>query len=332
MNRLTQASLRRPALPPLIPTPARASRPSGPSIARSFAERAGQWRRRKLVVTETHFSKQWSEVRKKLAANPNYSLTKQDAWVAGAFKETLQPDRFFGRLCDLHEHSVEKQREVIDSLDLMNQQVISCRIEETDEPFVEPPTTALTLRDGRVVGYRGATGDDFGPITSFMKDLGDEAYRFRFPHGTRGGERRVDTVAQHLMIPPEPGAVQIAKDGDRVVALGDVHEFSRRDAVKTFGTAIDRVRDVKTCEISVAVADDYQGSGLGKALFDATMDAAARLGYQQVVAIVHQDNHRMLEGLRKAGFGEGVPSARPGSANLAFVVDLDAWRSRRTTN
>jgi acetyltransferase len=55
-------------------------------------------------------------------------------------------------------------------------------------------------------------------------------------------------------------------------------------------------------EVSIAVADEYQGVGLGRALMEGLMAAASGRGVTSFIAQVRSDNHRMLRLLRRLGF------------------------------
>ena len=55
-------------------------------------------------------------------------------------------------------------------------------------------------------------------------------------------------------------------------------------------------------EMAIAVADEWQGSGLGPALLDTALRAAAERGVTKVVAEVRYDNQRMSRILRRYGF------------------------------
>jgi ribosomal protein S18 acetylase RimI-like enzyme len=57
-----------------------------------------------------------------------------------------------------------------------------------------------------------------------------------------------------------------------------------------------------TAEVAIAVADDFQGHGLGRLLLKAVLGIAADRGFKEVVADVRYDNDRMLGLLRKLGF------------------------------
>ena len=57
-----------------------------------------------------------------------------------------------------------------------------------------------------------------------------------------------------------------------------------------------------SAEVAIAVADDFQGVGLGRAVLELTLAIAAHRGVTAVLAEVREDNTRMLFLLRNLGF------------------------------
>jgi ribosomal protein S18 acetylase RimI-like enzyme len=58
----------------------------------------------------------------------------------------------------------------------------------------------------------------------------------------------------------------------------------------------------------LAVAPEFRGRGIGKALLDAVSDDARRLGYCKVTLEVRADNAKALELYRRAGFCTSEPA------------------------
>ena len=77
----------------------------------------------------------------------------------------------------------------------------------------------------------------------------------------------------------------------------------------------------RTAELAVAVADDYQGRGLGRALVTAAAHSAHRAGISTFVCSLHPDNLVALRALRAAG-------ARF-TANPDLELALPVHRARR---
>ncbi len=68
------------------------------------------------------------------------------------------------------------------------------------------------------------------------------------------------------------------------------------------GHAVYLVTATGRAELGLAIADAYQGRGLGILLFGRLAEAAAHAGIQVFEALVKADNHRMLDLLRDSGF------------------------------
>jgi acetyltransferase len=63
-----------------------------------------------------------------------------------------------------------------------------------------------------------------------------------------------------------------------------------------------------SAEVSIAVADDFQGFGLGRNLIERMLAVAADLGVEAVMADVRQDNARMVLLLTDLGFARTATS------------------------
>ena len=90
----------------------------------------------------------------------------------------------------------------------------------------------------------------------------------------------------------------VCECGGRVVGYAYASEFRERAAFKW------------SCELSVYVADDHQGHGIGKALYKALLDLLKRLGYRTAIACVTYPNevsdkfHRSLGFVHTGVFGD----------------------------
>src|SRR5438105_8872631 len=73
-------------------------------------------------------------------------------------------------------------------------------------------------------------------------------------------------------------------------------------ATEVVGHAVYIVTGGRRAEMGLAVADSFQGRGLGLLLFAQLADAAAGAGIEVFEAVVRADNTRMLELLRESGF------------------------------
>ena len=79
----------------------------------------------------------------------------------------------------------------------------------------------------------------------------------------------------------------------------------------------DRLAD-GAAEVAFVVRDDWQGQGVGRALFDAVAERARAVGITRLVAETQIDNQRMLSVFRHAGLPE-----RERFAHGVKAVELD---------
>jgi acetate---CoA ligase (ADP-forming) len=78
---------------------------------------------------------------------------------------------------------------------------------------------------------------------------------------------------------------RLAERGERIIAAG------------TYAS-----RDETTAEIAIAVADEFQGKGIGTLLLERLAVLAARNGFQRFWAVMQAQNQAMLEVFRRSGF------------------------------
>jgi acetate---CoA ligase (ADP-forming) len=167
------------------------------------------------------------------------------------------------------------------------------------------------LRDGTTVRIRPAVADDRARIEDYLLSLSDESRRLRF------GSTTIDVSAV-------AGRAAVLDPGEHVTLIalqgGD-------DGVVVGGTQYFRVGGGRA-EMSVSVADGYQGRGLGSILVGRLAEMAAADGIEVFVASVLPENHRMVDVFREGGFAP-VIHAVPGSVELEFPTTLtdDAERT-----
>jgi acetate---CoA ligase (ADP-forming) len=162
----------------------------------------------------------------------------------------------------------------------------------------------IVLRDGSTLHVRPVRSDDVPALRAFFRGLSEESRWFRFFGG--GGE--------HFL-----------SDAARRSAAIDNGTFS---LVATAGPAADIVGQalyVPTradhAEIALAVADAYQGRGLGTIFLAHLAEAAAANAVRVFDAEVLASNHRMLELVRESGFPVEV-HPEPGQVRLTFPTSL----------
>ncbi|HSC73061.1 MAG TPA: GNAT family N-acetyltransferase [Gaiellaceae bacterium] len=141
----------------------------------------------------------------------------------------------------------------------------------------------VVLRDGSTMRLRVPTRADGDALLSFFEQLSEQSLYLRFH-----GHPRVDAHLVEPVLDPdwaERGAL-VGEHGERVVAVANYV----------------RLRDVRTAEVAFAVADDFQGRGVGTRLLEQLATAATGAGIEEFVAEVMPDNRAMLRVFTDAGF------------------------------
>ena len=145
----------------------------------------------------------------------------------------------------------------------------------------------VILRDGSTLRLRAPVRGDSDALVRFFAELSDQSLYLRFH-----GHPSVDARLVQLELEPDweqhgalLGAVA-TDDGERVVALASYA----------------RLRDRDSAEVAFAVADGYQGRGIGTRLLEQLAARAARQGITRFIAEVIADNRAMLRVFSEAGF------------------------------
>lgn len=149
------------------------------------------------------------------------------------------------------------------------------------------PHERLKLRDGRVVDVRPLERPDRPLLEAAIRRLSHESRYLRF--GT-------------------PNPHMTARELDRLVDI-DHHAQEALLAIDPLtgrGVAVARYIQLpgqpRVVELAAAVADDWQGVGLGSALLAALMQRAHDEGHSTLRASVLAANSRSIAMLRRAGF------------------------------
>ena len=103
-------------------------------------------------------------------------------------------------------------------------------------------------------------------------------------------ERSVDDRVEWLAGHDDEHPVLVAQTGERVTGWGSVTRWGTRPAWW------------HTVELSVYVAADAVGSGVGPQLLDAIVEEARRAGHHALVAQIVTENERSLRMAARAGF------------------------------
>jgi len=167
--------------------------------------------------------------------------------------------------------------------------------------------TDVILRDGSTLRLRPPVAEDADSLVEFFTALSENSLYQRFHGFPSLGPKLVEPVLDPDW--EERGALLGSLDG-RVVVLANWV----------------RLRDPRAAEVAFAVADDYQGKGLGTRLLEQLATRASAAGVEEFVAEVLHENTAMLGVFRDAGFtvtraGEG------GELEIRFpIAPTDAYR------
>ena len=151
----------------------------------------------------------------------------------------------------------------------------------------ESRTADVTLRDGRALRLRPPTRSDRDALTTFLVALSSESMSLRF----------------HATLRPRAGLIKpyLAPDwNDRGALIGVLGACGSEQVVAL--ASYDRLRDPAAAEVAFAVADEFQGIGVGSLLLEQTAERAAEAGIERLVFEILPYNSRMLAVVAAAGF------------------------------
>jgi ribosomal protein S18 acetylase RimI-like enzyme len=177
---------------------------------------------------------------------------------------------------------------------------------------------------GSAIRARLPAGVRAGPALGAVRQVSarSRALRLRFSLATRGGRR----VTVRAIRPSDGDRLRrfdagLSEKARRLRYLGYMPPMSGDGAARLASPDLDQRfafvalagrRLVGDCrlvpaegggeEIAIAVADDFQGAGVGRALLEVALRTAAERGFDEVVAEVNYENERMSRMLRRMGF------------------------------
>jgi acetate---CoA ligase (ADP-forming) len=154
-------------------------------------------------------------------------------------------------------------------------------VSATAPPAVD--ATDVILRDGFTLRLRPPVAEDSDALVGFFSDLSQESLYLRFHGFPALGPKVVESVLDPDW--RERGALLGSLNG-RIVALANWI----------------RLRDPRSAEVAFAVADEFQGHGIGTRLLEQLAQRAAQQGIAEFVAEVMHENSAMLGVFRDAGF------------------------------
>jgi acetyl coenzyme A synthetase (ADP forming)-like protein len=174
------------------------------------------------------------------------------------------------------------------------------------------PPADVVLRDGSTVRIRPVRAADEPALAAFLRGLGAHSRWLRF--FSAAGARFLDEAAHaHASADHarEVGLVAVAGSPETVVAHGHY-------VVVAEGRA----------EIALAVADAYQGRGLGTLILGQLADIAAANGIDTFEATVLPENATMLAVFRESGLALELRRA-PGEIGVTLATALSEEGRRR---
>ncbi len=162
----------------------------------------------------------------------------------------------------------------------------------------------VVLRDGSTVRIRPVRADDQVRVEDYLIGLSPQTRQLRF----WGASIDVREVAQK--------AVEVDyRDHVTLLAL------SGGDQGKVIGGAQYIRMDGGRAEVSVSVADEMQGKGLGSLLIGHLAQAAGENGIPVLWGQVLPENYRMINMLRRIGFPVSI-RATPGAIEVEFPTTM----------
>jgi acetyl coenzyme A synthetase (ADP forming)-like protein len=166
------------------------------------------------------------------------------------------------------------------------------------------------LRDGSTLAVRPIRPGDEGDLARFFTDLSMESRIFRF-------------------FAPINNADALAK---QMVAVNYTTRYGILAVAGAERRLVGHAMYVETgpgkAELALAIADEFQGRGLGTILLGQLGEAAAAVGIEVLEAIVKPENHHMLNLLRESGFPISVRS-EPGEIHAELPTAISAEGLRR---
>jgi acetate---CoA ligase (ADP-forming) len=154
-------------------------------------------------------------------------------------------------------------------------------------PAIDQTPSRVILRDGTIALLRVTTPDDRDALRRFYHDLSPESHRRRFFSLAAPTEALIDSFSDSANPSRQATLVALRQvEGElRPIAVGSYVDLGKRAA-----------------EAAFAVADGFQGKGLGTTLLERLATLAAANGFVRFEAMVLPENHAMLEVFQESGF------------------------------
>jgi len=171
------------------------------------------------------------------------------------------------------------------------------------KPYPAELIQAFTLRDGTRVMVRPIRPEDRQIEKEFVQRLSDESRYFRFLGAVRELSETMLNRFTRIDYDREMALIAVVCEGGNETEIG----------VARYAVYADDV----SCEFAVAIADAWQGRGLGTLLMLNLISAARKRGLQVMEGIVAARNHKMLGLMTSLGFSVRTDQ---GDASLKRVI------------
>jgi acetyl coenzyme A synthetase (ADP forming)-like protein len=177
------------------------------------------------------------------------------------------------------------------------------------DPNTDPASGAgdsdVVLRNGSTVRVRPVRADDEPRLSAFLRGLSEQSRRQRYFAALGDDQLSVEAHRQARIDPMRTfGLVATVGHEDRVVGHAEYDVVSGDRA-----------------EAGFAVADDYQGQGLGTILLGQLAQVASARGIAVFEATVLPANYQMLGVFRESGFPVKIVPA-PSEIGVEFPIEL----------
>jgi len=176
-----------------------------------------------------------------------------------------------------------------------------------------PPGAEATQPSRPRVLLRPIQPDDARIEVEFFDRLSPETRQWRFLHPIKS-------------LTPEMIArfTQIDYDRDMaLVALPVTEDGTVEERIVAVARYLREVDDSR-CEFAVVVDDGWQGRGLAQAIMNHLIDHARTVGLRTMVGYVHGQNLRMLQFVRRMGFGISDAPEEPGLRQAVLALQPPA--------
>jgi acetyltransferase len=166
-------------------------------------------------------------------------------------------------------------------------------------PYPAHLTRTILLHDkagnftGEEYTIRAIRPDDGARLQAMVQSMSPEARYFRFAQSVHTLPPRM--VSRYTLI-----------DYERAMALVATVPANKTDELIIAVARYAFNSDGESCEFALAVADAWNGKGIGTTLMKALIECARQTGLQRIEGIVMRNNSRMLRLMQSLGFHSEV--------------------------